>query len=403
VSKIETDQNTFVIDPKTPPIYGFIANARYYALNLLEELDAPNEYYLDRQTGTLYLIPPEKFSPSDEIVVSVGDSVISMQGTQYVTLQNLRIEFAQTTAVIIQNANQVQVVGCTVANNGAHSVDLNGRSSSVSSCTVFGNGCSGIRVSGGDRNSLTKGNIMVKDNHIYEYSRWIRTYNPGVHWEGVGHIIQGNNIHDAPHNGMLGGGNDCLFTENFFSNLCYEVSDSGAFYTGRSWIDRGNVLRDNIFENIYMKEPVHLGWPSVQAVYLDDQMSGWQVENNTFFNCSTGILVGGGRNNVVTNNHFTNCTLDIHFDNRGMNWQKDMCAPGGEFEQQLNSVHYKQAPWSKEYPELVTIMQDHPCIPVYNHIDDNVYCQSKDFMDSTPQQVKDWLSTADGNVQRCPP
>jgi len=181
------------------------------------------------------------------------------------------------------------------------------------------------------------------------------------------------------------------------------VSDSGAFYTGRSWIDRGNILRDNVFENIFMREPIHLGWPSVQGVYLDDQMSGWQIENNTFINCSTGVLVGGGRRNVVQNNHFLNCNLGVHFDNRGMNWQKDMCAPGGQFEMQLNSVNYKQPPWSKAYPFLVSIMEDHPCIPVYNNIDQNDFCNCPKFLDATPDQVKEWLSTADGDTQKCPP
>jgi len=282
-------------------------------------------------------------------------------------------------------------------------VDMSGSDSWVSGNTVFGNGCSGIRIAGGNRGTLTPGNLNVNNNHIYQYARWVRTYNPGVYWSGVGNTVQENYIHDAPHNGILGGGNNCVFKGNHFKDLCYEVSDSGAFYTGRSWIDRGNVLRDSTFENIFMREPVHLGWPSVQAVYLDDQMSGWQIENNTFVNCSTGILVGGGRSNTVTNNHFLNCNLDIHFDNRGMNWQKDACSPGGMFEQQLKSVNYQQPPWSKAYPELVTIMQNHPCIPIDNHIDHNSYCNTPKFMDATPEEVKEWLSTADDNNQKCPP
>lgn len=37
---------------------GFKTTARYYALNLLEELDAADEYYVDRGSGILYLFAP---------------------------------------------------------------------------------------------------------------------------------------------------------------------------------------------------------------------------------------------------------------------------------------------------------------------------------------------------------
>ena len=50
------------------------------------------------------------------------------------------------------------------------------------------------------------------------------------------------------------------------------MTDSGAFYTGRSWIDRGNVIKHSVFSHIVTTEKVYLGSPSVQAIYLDDQV-----------------------------------------------------------------------------------------------------------------------------------
>jgi len=67
-------------------------------------------------------------------------------------------------------------------------------------------------------------------------------------------------------------GNDCLFEYNTISGLCYEATDTGAFYTGRNWIDRGNIIRHSTFENIRMTEKTVLGAMSVQAIYLDDQV-----------------------------------------------------------------------------------------------------------------------------------
>ena len=73
---------------------------------------------------------------------------------------------------------------------------------------------------------------------------------------------------------------------------------------------------------------------------------------------------------------------------------------GGEFNQQLDSVHYQSPPWSTHYPELVDIYQDHPCVPVYNIITNNTYCGGQ-FIDITPQEAQQWLDTVANNTQTC--
>ena len=69
-------------------------------------------------------------------------------------------------------------------------------------------------------------------------------------------------------------GNYCYFTGNFIHDLCYESTDGGAFYSGQSWIRGGNIIANNVFSNIKTTEKVYLGSPSVQAIYLDDQVGG---------------------------------------------------------------------------------------------------------------------------------
>ena len=64
-----------------------------------------------------------------------------------------------------------------------------------------------------------------------------------------------------------------MFEYNCLSNLCYEVTDTAAFYSGHSWIDRGNIVRYSHFENIGMTEKTVLGAKVVKAIYLDDQVN----------------------------------------------------------------------------------------------------------------------------------
>ena len=123
------------------------------------------------------------------------------------------------------------------------------------------------------------------------------------------------------------------------------------FYTcgqeGTAWINRGNKLLSNTFRDIRTTDVTYLGFPSVQAIYLDDQvipsahlmnvnriahintvlsqMSGWTIENNTVINAQMGLMVGGGRKNIVANNRFIGCDVAIHVDNRGMGSESVMC------------------------------------------------------------------------------
>ena len=63
----------------------------------------------------------------------------------------------------------------------------------------------------------------------------------------------------------------------------------------------------------------------MQAIYLDDQMSGWLIEGNTVVDAQMGIMVGGGRDVVVKGNRFIGCDKALHIDNRGMTGEKPDC------------------------------------------------------------------------------
>ena len=52
----------------------------------------------------------------------------------------------------------------------------------------------------------------------------------------------------------------------------------------------------------------------LQAVYLDDQMSGWHIYNNSFYNCTTGTFIGGGSYNLIHNNYYELVDTCQHFD-----------------------------------------------------------------------------------------
>ena len=60
--------------------------------------------------------------------------------------------------------------------------------------------------------------------------------------------------------------------------------------------------------------------------YLDDQISGWTIEDTTIDGAFQGIVIGGGRRNRVRNNRFANVKhTAIELQDRGLDSESAMC------------------------------------------------------------------------------
>jgi len=407
---------TVATDRATPPQYPFTTGCRFYALNALELLDAPGEYFVDRSSGELFLIPPSgKLSPDDDLVVSVLDTVVRATGTSHLSFANLTLSVAQGTVVSLTDVSGVSVVNSTVTNSGGACLSLSGVNSTVSGNIVFGCGGSGVSVSGGDIETLASGHLVVVGNSISNYSRVRRTYQPGIGFSGVGSYVAGNSITHGPHCAISGSGCNNLFERNRIRHVSFECTDTGAFYVGRSWAQRGNVARFNEFDTVRPTERLAQRSESQNAFYLDDEMSGWDFYGNVIRNCTTGVLLGGGRHNRIHANRFVDNDRDIAFDNRGMSWQSESCkfncdASLGSscFRVALEAVNYTRPPYSTAFSGLADIYAtaSHPCVPVGNVIEDNRYCHRHSkrggkFIDRDAATINSWYSSASNNVEDC--
>ena len=346
--------------------YGFRKGQRYYAFNLLPELDTPGEWYLDRQRGTLYFWPPG--DPDAGVILSEASAVLTFDNASWITVRGLVIEATRGTAVRINAGTGVRMGGCVFRNTGAWAVSISGgKSHGVTGCDIYQTGEGGVALTGGDRATLEPAGHFVDNNHIHHYARLIRTYRPAIGLHGVGNGATHNLIHDAPHNGILLSGNDHLVEFNDIHRVCQETGDVGAFYMGRDWTMRGNLLRHNFFHHI--SGP---GLHGAMAVYLDDAASGTTIFGNIFFQAARAAFIGGGRDNVVENNVFVDCQPAVHVDARGLGWMRETAAPGGFMDQRLDAVPFQKPPWSVRYPELVNIRKENPPAPRGNVVRRNI-------------------------------
>jgi len=396
IESIDTTKKQMSIDPNTPPCYPPQKGSRFYAYNILAELDSPGEYYLNRATGVLYFYPPSDIS-TGESYVSMLHGVISIQSVSNVAFQGLSIEGSRGAGVEIFSSSNVSISKSDIFNHGTLGVNITGGfGNTINTCRIWNTGNGGVYLDAGDRTTLTPSNHQTINTEIYRFNRWVRTYAPGVFLVGVGHSLTFSNIHDGPHQAIFIAGNDNRVEGNYVHDMVYETADSGALYMGRDWSYQGNIIRQNTWQNIHTT----ISGDDSSAVYLDDSGSGFLVTQNIFKNVSRGVLLGGGRENQVLNNYFEDATGEcaVHFDNRDMGWAKDFCQPGAMGEQFLNRVEYKSKYYAKYGAKFQNMMQDEPCVPKYNVVSNNNYCKVSNFLDQSIATINSWGSTATNNT-----
>jgi Right handed beta helix region len=338
-----------------PPhgVYGYKQGARFYFLNVIEELDTAGEWYLDRARGLLYFWPPAALEGAEASVSMLEVPLVTMEGVSHVTLRGLAFEGGRSGGLTITGGAHNLVAGCTFSQFGTAAVKIDGVDNGLLSCDLYQLGKGGVVIGGGDRNTLTPAGNFAVNNHIHDFGQTVRTYVPAVSVSGVGNRIAHNWVHDAPHMAIGLRGNDHMIEFNDVHDVCLETHDSGAFYMGRDWSQRGNVVQFNHLHR--------LGRGDVQAIYLDDWTSGVKIYGNICEGARRGVLIGGGRDNRVENNLFIDCAQAVHIDERGKGWAKYYFdGSTTTLFDRLEAVDATGPIYTARYPELATLLDDDP-------------------------------------------
>ena len=294
-------------------LYGFRAGQRFCWLNVLEELDQPGEWFLDRQNGALYFWPPAPLASGETLLSVLDQPLVKMTDARHITIQGLTLEATRGSGVEITGGASNRIVGCRLRNLGNLGVVINGGTNhGVASCDLFDTGDGGVSLTGGDRQTLTPGGHFVENSHFQRQARWSKCYAPCVLLSGVGLRVSHNHMHDHPHCAILFTGNDHLLEFNDIHHIALETGDVGAIYTGRDYTFRGNRIRHN-----FIHETGGVGMGSM-GVYMDDCVSGTEIFGNVFYKAHWAMFIGGGRDHRVENNLFVDCDPAIRADGRGL-------------------------------------------------------------------------------------
>ena len=265
-----------------PAVYGIKqgnpAPRRYRALNVLEELDQPGEYYLDRAAGRLYLWPPSTMAEAHIVLSTLNAPLVSLQDASYLTLRGFIVEAGLADGLVVTGGRGNRIEACIVRNTRQVGIRVSGGTGHrVEGCDIHDTGTGGLVLEGGDRKTLAPASHEAVNNHIWRFSQHQLSYASGIMLSGVGNRAAHNLLHDAPHMAVGIGGNDHVFEYNVVHDVCNASDDAGALYKGRNPSCRGNVIRYNLWRDI--GSPMGHG---TAAVYFDDGDGGDTVFGNIF-------------------------------------------------------------------------------------------------------------------------
>jgi hypothetical protein len=360
---------THQIALEKPLVYGLKAGARYFAFNILSELDQPGEYYIDREASVLYVWPPAPLVKNRITLSLLSSPIVMLQKASFITIQGLIIEEGRDDGIQIIGGQGNHIRDCLIRNIGKDGVMIQGGWQHViTGSHVYNVGTRGIVASGGDRKTLKLAEHRIVANDVHHYGRRIATVKAGIDIDGIGMQVSHNEIHDAPHIGILFAGNEHVIEFNEIHHVCEETSDAGAIYIGRDWTARGNVIRYNFLHDLVGKSKKN----DVTAIYLDDLASGVEIMGNVIAGVHRAILIGGGRDNHLENNVLANCDIAIAIDARGLTNAFSTMSQNSVLMKRLSAMPFGSPPWSARYPQLATILQDDPIIPKNNVLQRNI-------------------------------
>lgn len=368
---------------------------RYYAFNLLEEIDMPGEWCIDFRNKLLYFWPPATLNDKSVYISDMDRPLIKMENASNIILRGLTIEGGLGNGIEIVGGKSNLVAGCTLRNMSKDAIVIKGGvNHGVVGCDIHHTGENGIYLEGGDTRALTPSGYYVLNNEIYAIGQ-VKTV--GVAGIALGTVnnstvrvigarVANNRIHDLPHAAITHNGNDNVIEYNDIYACSLDQNDMGLIYSNSMWTTRGNIIRYNYLHHA----------PTIHGVYVDDGACGTIVYGNIMQSLDAGLFISGGHNNIGKNNIIVDCRRAYHLDTRGI--ARGYNKQNKKLMDDLVYVNYSKPPFSN-CPGLATILDTEPQFPRGNIFTESLIVDCAKAYDASgkPEDLK--FSSFSGNME----
>ena len=355
--------------------YGLGDKPKAKLMGVPEVVDQPGEWCV--VDGVLYLLPPEEEFRFVTIPQTKGPLFKAVGEKRPIVLRNVTFAGSLGTALELIDCADVTLDHVTfVGNCGDAAIIRNCGRVRILNSTFANTGFTQLNLMGGDRRTLTKGEMIVENCRFSRPGLLQRTYTPCILLEGCGGIVSRCTFSSTPSSAIRIEGNDHVVRDCRFASTVLESDDQGAIDIWGDPTYRGNLFYKNTFVNVGGDANHDCGR---NAIRFDDFISGMAVVSNTFVNAAQGnfgaVNMNGGHYNLIRGNAFRNCALGIG----GYGWGDKRMAERlatDELKGKLKILEGNPL-YLKRYPELVRLGTD-----------DAAWCVLDNRFRDTPQRIR---------------
>ena len=259
-----------------------------YFYNILEELDADGEWYLDAERGLLYVYAKDGIDRSERFTLSGRSTVLlSVKNTQSIVVNGITFAETLSYAACIENAEYVLFQNCSFRDTRSYAIltsDVRNVGIITSRFERIGNSAIFMR---GIRDQAT----MTPDRNVIQNCSFLSC---NVILQDIGSLVS-HNLFDRT-SLQCSGAIEAVIEYNEFNRGPQAALDAGPIYCAGSSFG-GNHIRYN-----YIHDLDH----SLYGVYLDSFSCGVYVYSNiiTYAEGHTGrcVNVHGGNMHVIRGN-----------------------------------------------------------------------------------------------------
>ena len=363
--------------------FGVVCNKtkRWKVKNLLEEIDCPTEWFLDRNTNILYYYPPYDLKGHEMYVSYKTFPLLNIEQLSYVNFEGIKFFGCDTAIYMGRDNHHINIVGNEFfgilkrsihmtqgGNYTFHMVKGTNRSTvgwafstqhndsthiNIESNDFYDAGFSHISVAVGDPYHLKESNSRIHNNFLERAS--LITSMAGIYANNsIGLEVTNNSMHNMMFHAYNYGYVRSDTSYNHVWNVTREPYDAGAIYAGRDFIKRDNIIHHNVIHNTNSKGGSSSN--GTNAIYADDMLSDTHIYQNIMWDTGAGVHVNGANFCSVLDNTIIDCTRgSLTYSASGETFNANMLllvSGGKDWVTYMEHVRDTHNYFFQEWPEL---------------------------------------------------